>query len=225
MQRKEGAFFQTLALPFHFWLPLLPSHFCPSFQKVFTGKLLIKTQKKKKKKKTIEKKKNAENGWSFPSSSYFALSLLAPTPTFPLLPFCFKHFLLTSSCFQAKEKKRKPQRKKICKERRELTFKLSLCFSLLALAFGLLFLPFNFKRFLLGIFFFSSKRKERKTQREKNHREEKKCKKGRAHTSRFCIWGEALLLLSPLHIPSMLSSPPSSSLASHISSKVCAIQA
>jgi hypothetical protein len=37
----------------------------------------------------------------------------------------------------------------------------------LALAFALLFLPFCFKRFLLDIFFFSSRRKEKKTIGEK----------------------------------------------------------
>jgi hypothetical protein len=33
--------------------------------------------------------------------------------------------------------------------------------------------------------------------------------------SHFCIWDEAPLLLSPFHIPSTLSSPPSSSLVFH----------
>jgi len=67
-----------------------------------------------------------------------------------------------------------------------------------------LFLPFRFKHFLFGIFFFSSRRKGRKKQKKKNHKEEKKCKEGKEITF--------LLLLSPFHIPSMLSSSPSSSL-------------
>jgi hypothetical protein len=127
---------------------------------------------KKRKRKTIEKKKNAENGGSLPSSSCSTISLLAPTS-------------------------------------------------------GLMFLPLRFKRFLLGIFFFLSRRKKRKTQRKKNHREEKDVEKGRSlpFFSRFCIWDEVLLLLSPLHIPSTLNSPPSSSLVFHVSSKLCATQA
>jgi hypothetical protein len=94
--------------------------------------------------------------------------------------------------------------------------------------FGLLFLPFRFKHFLLGIFFISNIRKKGKTQRKKNRREEKKMeRKERTYLffSCFCIWDETLLLLSPLHIPSTLSSPPSSSLVSHVSLKLCATQA
>ncbi len=64
-----------------------------------------------------------------------------------------------------------------------------------------------------GIFFFSSKKKEKKTQRTKN------AKKVTSLTffTHFCIWDEALLLPSPLHIPSTLSSPPSSSFVSQSS--------
>ncbi len=47
----------------------------------------------------------------------------------------------------------------------------------------------------------------------------------REGTYLFCIWDEALFLpSSPLHAPSTLSSPPSSSLVSHVSSKLCATQ-
>jgi hypothetical protein len=113
-------------------------------------------KKNTKKKKTIKKKKNAEKGGSLPSSSHFALSLLAP-------------------------------------------------------AFGLLFLPFRFKHFLLGIFFFSSRRKGKKTQRKKRNAEKEA---NLPFFSRLCIWDETLLLLSPFHIPSTLSSPPSLSLMS-----------
>jgi hypothetical protein len=42
--------------------------------------------------------------------------------------------------------------------------------------------------------------------------------------SHFYIWDEVLLLPSPLHVPSMLSFPPSSSLVSHVCSKLCGIQ-
>jgi hypothetical protein len=29
MNRREGAYLQAFALPSHFWLPILPSSFCP----------------------------------------------------------------------------------------------------------------------------------------------------------------------------------------------------
>jgi hypothetical protein len=87
--------------------------------------------------------------------SYFWLSLL---------PFCFKRFFITFFSFQAKEKKRKPIEKNInAKKRKSLPSSSRSAHSLLAFAFGILFLPFRFKHFLLGIFFFSSKRKEKKT--------------------------------------------------------------
>jgi hypothetical protein len=65
MQVKEGAYLQTPALPFHFWLLLLPSRFCPPASALlfptlspsiffFSSK---KKEKKHKEKKTIEKKK------------------------------------------------------------------------------------------------------------------------------------------------------------------------
>jgi hypothetical protein len=112
--------------------------------------------------------------------------------------------------------------------------------------FWLLLLPFYFKRFLLGIFFFSSiylsisndfslvssssqaEEKKGKTQRKNNHREEKNAKKGESLPFFFqsCIWDATFFLLFPLHIPSMLSSPPSSSsLVSHIALKLCVTQA
>jgi len=76
---------------------------------------------------------------------------------------------------------------------------------------------------------FSSQAKEKKTHTQKKNPIERKKnveKGGRLpFLSCFCIWDEALLLLSPLHIPSTLSSPPSSSLVSHVSLKLCATQA
>jgi hypothetical protein len=36
MHRNEGAFLQASTMPFHFWLPLLPSPFCPSVSNVFS---------------------------------------------------------------------------------------------------------------------------------------------------------------------------------------------
>ncbi len=119
MQKKEGAFLQAPTLPSHFWLlllvshfwlPFLPSHFCPP-----TSALLLQTfspnifffSSRRKEKKTIQKKKNATKERSLLLSSHFALSFLAPTSTFLFFPFYFKHFLLASSYFQAKEKKNK----------------------------------------------------------------------------------------------------------------------
>jgi hypothetical protein len=41
MQRRDGVFFQALTLPSHFWLPLLPSHFCLSVSNVFFWRLFV----------------------------------------------------------------------------------------------------------------------------------------------------------------------------------------
>jgi hypothetical protein len=84
--------------------------------------LLLKHKKDKTYKKTT--KKNQEKGRSFFLNSRFALPFLVPTSTFPLLPFCFKRFLLASSYSQAKEKKKNHGEEKKCRERRELSFKL-----------------------------------------------------------------------------------------------------
>jgi hypothetical protein len=73
------------------------------------------------------------------------------------------------------------------------------------------------------------KQKKRKKNTEQNKTIEKKknAKKGGnlPFFSHFYIWDEELLLPSPLHVPSTLSSPPSSSLMSFVSSKLCATQA
>jgi hypothetical protein len=68
---------------------------------------------------------------------------------------------------------------------------------------------------------------KKKAQRKKRTIERKNAKKGESlpFFFHFYIWDDALLLLSSLHIPSTLSFPPSSSLVSHISSKLCATQA
>jgi hypothetical protein len=83
----------------------------------------------------------------------------------------------------------------------------------LAPAFALLFQALS-----PDIFFFSNKTKEKKKHKEKkNHREDHKiAEKGGSlpSFSHFCIWDEALFLLSPLHILSTLSSPLSTSLVS-----------
>jgi hypothetical protein len=70
----------------------------------------------------------------------------------------------------------------------------------------------------------SSQAKKRK---EKYKKEKKNVEKGGSllFFSHFYIWDETLLFLSPLHISSTLSSPPSSSLVSRVSSKLYATQA
>jgi hypothetical protein len=85
-----------------------------------------------------------------------------------------------------------------------------------------MFLPFFSTTFSLASFSQVEEKKEKKTIEKK-----KNVEKGESlpFFSRLCICNEALLLLSPLHIPSTLSSPPSSSLMSHISLKLCATQA
>jgi hypothetical protein len=66
---------------------------------------------------------------------------------------------------------------------------------------------------IVVVFFFPS--------RKKNIEKKTNAKKGGSFPffSCFYVWDEALLLPSPLHVPSTLSSPPSSSLVSCISSK------
>ncbi len=82
---------------------------------------------KKTKHTRKQPKKNQKKGGSLPSSSHFTLSLLAPAFALPLLPFCFKHFLLTSFSSQVEEKEKKPQNFFFkCKEGNELSFKLLL---------------------------------------------------------------------------------------------------
>jgi hypothetical protein len=88
---------------------------------------------------------------------------------------------LASSCFQAKRLKKITKKKKNAEKGRNLRSSSHSTFLPLAPASSLLFLPFHFKCFLLGIFSFLSRRKERK----KNHKEEKKCKKGKEFTFIF----------------------------------------
>jgi len=65
-----------------------------------------------------------------------------------------------------KKKKKNHKEKKNAKKGGSLPSNSYSALSFLASTFGLLFLLFRFKRFLLGIFFFSSRRKERKTQKK-----------------------------------------------------------
>jgi hypothetical protein len=88
------------------------------------------------------------------------------------------------------------------------------------------FYPFVSSTFSLA----SSSQVEEKKEKHKEKKTITKyiyAKRGRSLSffSCFYIWDEALLFLSPFHIPSTLSSPPCSSLMSHVSSKLYAIQA
>ncbi len=127
MQRRERAFLQSSALPFHLGSYFYPSTFALLFQTLSPSIFFFSSRRKEK--RNHREEKNAEKGKSFRSSSCSTLSLLVPTFAFPLLPFYFKRFLLASSCFQVegKEKKKNHREEKECKERRELSFKLSLC--------------------------------------------------------------------------------------------------
>ncbi len=169
MQRREGAFLQGPTLPFHFQFPLLPSHFCPSVSNIFFDIFFFSSRRKEK--KNHREEKNAEKGRSFLSSSYFALSLLAPAFALSLLPFCFKCFLLASFCFQAIFFKKTIEKKKNAKKGGNFTPSSShSTLLLLAPTSSLLFLSFCFKCFLLGIFSFLSRRikkKKKKPQRKK----------------------------------------------------------
>ncbi len=155
-------------------------------------------------------------------ATHYALSLLALIFAFPLLHFCFEFFFLASSFFQIEEKKKNTKKKKTIEKKKNaekggsLPSSFHSTISILAPASTFLLLPFQFKRFLLA----SSSSSQ--TEGKKNHKEKKTIKKKKnakkggnlSFFSCFCIWDEALLLLSPLHIPLMLSFPPSSSLVS-----------
>jgi hypothetical protein len=96
---------------------------------------------------------------SLPSSSCFALSLLAFVSAFSLLHFYFMHFLLVSSFSQAKKKQRK---KKNPYRRKKMQIREGAYFQAFALPshFWLLLLPFRFKCFLLTSSSFQTKEKK-----------------------------------------------------------------
>jgi hypothetical protein len=68
---------------------------------------------------------------------------------------------------EKKQRKKYIEKKKNVEKGRNLPSSFHFALSLLAPAYGLLFLPFCFKRFLLGIFFFSSIRKKKKNIKKK----------------------------------------------------------
>jgi hypothetical protein len=101
MQRREGSYFQALALPLTFGFYLWPPISAILFQTLSPWHFLFLKQKKKK--KTILKK-NAKKGGSLLSSSCSTLSLLAFASGLIGLPFHFKHFLLSIFLFSSKKK-------------------------------------------------------------------------------------------------------------------------
>jgi len=214
-KRKVGTYFEAPTLPFHFWLPLLPFYF-----KCF---LLASSSFQEKKNHREEKKCKEGRELSFKLSlcPFTLCSYFCPL-TFALLfqTFYFGIFFFSSI---KKEKKRKK-----CIERRELTFKLALC----PLTFGSRFCPlvstFLFQTLSpLHLFLLKQKKKMKNTKKKKPIQNKNNVEEGGNLTffSHFCFWDETLLLLFPFHILSMLSSPPSSSLVFHVSSKFYAIQA
>jgi hypothetical protein len=106
--------------------------------------LLLKHKEDKTHNKTTKKTKRREGAY-------------LQTPTLPshfwllLLPFCFKHFLLSSFSSQAKTKKKKTIEKKRNTEKgRSFPSNSFSALSILGPAFALSFLPFCFKHFFLA---------------------------------------------------------------------------
>jgi flagellar biosynthesis protein FlhB len=121
-------------------------------------------------------------------------------------------FFFSSKSKEKKNKKEKPIEKKTKMQRKEGAYLQALALpshfwvSLLASCFCL----FVSSAFSLAFFFSQAKENKEKHKEQKNHREKENAKKGGSlpFLSRFFVWNEALLLLSPLHIPSTLSFPP-----------------
>jgi hypothetical protein len=128
---------------------------------------------------------------------------------------------LVSSSSQAEEEKKNHRKKKNAMKGGSLLSNFCFALSLLASCFC----PFVSSTFSLASSF--SQAGKNNTKKKKTIKKKKNVEKGRSlpFFSRFCIWDQALLLLSPLHIHSTLNSPLSSSLVSHVSSKLCATQA
>jgi hypothetical protein len=188
-----------------FTLPFLP--FC--FKRFFLASSSSQAGKKCKERRELS--------FKLPLCPFTFGSPFCP-PAFTLL---FQTLSRGNFFFSSKRKEKK------CREGRELTFKLSLC----PLIFGSFFYPlvstFSFQAFFpWHLLLIKQKKRKKNTNLKKTIEKKKNAEKGGSlpFFSRFYIWDEALLLLSPLHIPSALSSPPSSSLVFHISSKLCAIQ-
>jgi len=114
MQRREGIFLQAPVLPFHFWVPLLPSHFCPSVSNAFPWHLLLLKEKKRKEKKNHIEKKKCKEG----KELSFKLSLCPLTfgshfcPPASALPFQTLSLGIFFFSSRRKEKKRETKKKK-----------------------------------------------------------------------------------------------------------------
>jgi len=130
--------------------------------------LLIKHKQDKTHKKTT--KKNQEKKGSLLSSSRSTLSILAFA--FALL---FQMLSLGIFFFSSRKKKKKNHiEEKICRERKELTFKLPFCPLIFGSHFYLPTFAFPFQVFSFSIFFFSRRRKEKKNTKKKKKTEKKK---------------------------------------------------
>jgi len=82
-----------------------------------------------------------------------------------LLPFYFKHFILTYSFSQIEKKKN--HREKKCKERRELTFKISFCPLTFGSCFWLPIFAFSFQAFSPWHLLYLKHKKKKKNKEKK----------------------------------------------------------
>jgi len=122
MQRREGTYLQALALPFHFWLLLLPSYFCTFISNAFSSHLLLFKQRKEKntkKKKCRERERAYLQAPALPS--HFWLLLL---PSF-FCPFVSNTFYWHLLLLKQKKKKTIEKKKKNAKKGGSLPLLLS----------------------------------------------------------------------------------------------------
>ncbi len=151
LQRKE----------LFFKLPLYPltfgSHFCPSVSNAFFWHLLLFQQKKIKKTKKIKpqrrkKMQRREGAFKLSLCPFTFGSHFCP----PASDLLFQTFSLSIFLFSRRRKEKKNKGKKTIKKKKKtekggsLLSSSHFAFSLLALAFGLMFLHFCFKHFLLA---------------------------------------------------------------------------
>jgi hypothetical protein len=195
-----------------YFSPPTPPRFYTSISSAFFWHLILFKQKKKKNHK---EEKICREGREFTFKFLFCLLTFVFHFCPPAFALPFQAFSPSIFFFSNKRKEKKRHRKKKNVEKgRNFPLSSQSAFSFQVLSFD--------------IFFFANRRKEKKTQK-KNPGEKKNAKKGRSlpFFSRFYIWDEALLLLSPLHISSTLSFPPFSIFkpSVFISSKLCATQA
>jgi len=186
-------------------LPLLPFYFKDFL--LASSSSQAEENETKQRKKNHKEEKNAKKGRSFPSSSHSALSFLGLAFALPLLPLCFKRFLLASFSSQAEEKKRK-QRQKNHREKKNAKKGGSFNFlqaPTLPFHFWLLLLPSHFYPSVSNTFswhLFLLKQKKRKKKNKKKKTIEKiNAKKGGSFPSSSCI---ALSFLAPASTLSLM---------------------